>query len=886
MRLGFSCTAWFGLCALLLACSPDPGGVELNYLRSPSLFRADTTVSDHPFCGQANPVGSADACKQEHKYKLTWERPEDTVNFQGYRIYLDTVPDDKKWNDVQKHPELAAVIISRSPVHDSLVFVFTSARKSAPDTLLKGQERLVALDSNHRAELSTGKLVFALVPVYSGGGAAGQPQYAYFVTTDRQAPDVFRPDFRPLPHGVRIAWERPTDRVSFFDPSLDTGVIAGYRLELGLDGRKTSDRRNSFKPKLKYYSMGGADSTPSVIDSAFVTESGLPMMLYKLPDGHRSAKHTHPDATDSMYVEIEGMFPQDSLTVQLWAIDSVGNSNDSAMSQISLRTTDTTQPSTPKLTFDSLSRNGFTIVWTASRDTVAGADGHLTEADQPNANIMDYRLTRTMIRAAGEKTTSLDLMDTTVQDSLFPTHPVFRIPVRFLPPGATYHMTLYAEDSSGYPSRVDTMNVTTLKVAFSDSDSVLTCPPGFIPMPRGNFTLGDVNGSADEKPAKLAAMAPYCIEPYEHRDSTGQRFVSNVTYEQAEAICEAMSPADSSKLCSEAEWERACEGPAPGASALVHGIQSEGNDPSILQASCNQATNDSAMALNFSLRNPVCLTTEGVYDMAGNLTEWVRDTYAPSIYGNLPGDTLRLDHATVFADSGEKPPHSLRGGNYLKPGRTQLSTVQSLARCSNRDFPEQVRPVYRPECRSDTRPKLVVIYGPGLDGHRCFEAPDGFLAPDVSDLVPAPRGDSAILAFHRGVANPDTFRFRPDSTTRGKKPLSAQLTTKALAAVTFERRLPISAKDSAYGDTLDATEFLDTTQAGLAKIFQREASNSEWTVHQEDGKYAIKYFYAYTLTGTKPALPYYSSRAIGFRCCSLAAKAPPPPPTDSVATLR
>jgi hypothetical protein len=91
----------------------------------------------------------------------------------------------------------------------------------------------------------------------------------------------------------------------------------------------------------------------------------------------------------------------------------------------------------------------------------------------------------------------------------------------------------------------------------------------------------------------------------------------------------------------------------------------------------------------------------------------------------------------------------------------------------------------------------------------------------------------------------------------------------------------MSGKINSYPDTLDATEFRDTTQAGLAKIFQREASNPDWTVHKENGAYAIKYLYAYTQLGSKPALPYYSSRAIGFRCCSLAMKAAAP--ADSVA---
>jgi hypothetical protein len=881
MRTFVSGLLGLALGALLAACTSEPTGTNFDYLRSPSLFAADTTLTDHPLCDSANPIGAADACRKVSKYMLTWQRPEDTVNFQGYRIYLDTAPENKQWSTVRDHPEWASVIVNRHPLKDTLVFVFTDAHKTSPDTVGPGRDRILALDSNGRAELGTGRLMFALVPVYTGTRAAGQPQYAYFITSDKQPPDVFNPDYRPLPHGIRIAWERPTDRVSFFNPAMDTGIITRYVLKVGLNGRETPARLQGFNPKLVYYRVGGADSTASVQKVLTrKTGEGQPnMAVYQLPDAHRSAKHTHPDATDSMYVEIGGMFPQDSLIVQLSAVDSAGNCDSLAMPEISLRTTDTTQPSMPKLSIDSLSRNGFTIVWTASRDSVAGPDGRLTEAASPNANIMDYRLRRTLVRAAGEKSTSLDQIDTLVQDSLFPTRDRFRIPVRFLPPGATYHLALYAEDSSGYPSRIDTFNVTTPKVSFAGADSALACPPGFIPIPRGRFVLGDANSTSDdEKPARLAVMAPYCIEPYEHRDSSGQRFVSAVTYDQAEAICEAMNPAFGTKLCSEAEWERACEG--PDTVALLHGIQSEDKDPSILQSSCNQATNDSAMAMSFALRNSVCLTTEGVYDMAGNLSEWVRDTYRPDAYARLPaGDTLRLDHAFVLDSLGDSLPHSIRGGNYLKPANAQLAMVQALARCSNRDFPEQVRPVYREDCRSEDKPMLVVIYGPGLNGHRCYAVPDSLLGPDITDLVPAPKDSGSILAFRRGDPHPIPFKFTPDSTLKGLKPQSARFTTKALAVIDIDRVLPLSGPKNTYPDTLDASEFRDTTQAGLEPIFRREVANPAWTVRKTDGKYAVKYLYAYTLTGSKPALPYYASRAIGFRCCSLAVKAP----SDSIA---
>jgi formylglycine-generating enzyme required for sulfatase activity len=628
-----------------------------------------------------------------------------------------------------------------------------------------------------------------------------------------------------------------------------------------------------------------------VRDSSLLKNNLPDGVRFFLPDGHRSAKHVKPDATDSMYLEIEGLLPQDTLNFKLWAIDSAGNSNDTSAENNNFRTTDLTQPSKPHLSSDSLQRNGFRVVWKASRDSVPGPEGSLGEASAANANIMEYHLTRVLVRAPGERATSLDRVDTLIQDSLFAVKDTFRVAMRYLPPGATFRLSLFAVDSSGYPSQVDTLSVTTAKVVFADSDSALVCPPGFVPMPRGTFTLGSAPGSAgadpDEQHAKAVDMAPYCIEAYEHRDSTGQRFVSNVTYEQAEAICRSIGSKDyDTRLCSEAEWERACEGPFAGVGALVHGIQSEGTDPSILQTSCNQATNDSAMAMSYALRNPVCLTTEGIYDMAGNLSEWVRDTYDSLAYDSLPKENpLKMNHKSVLADHGDSSLHSLRGGNFIKPPSAQTAVVQNRARCSNRDYPAQIRPVFRKECK-DSVPRLVVIYGTGINDHRCYPVDKKYLA--ATGLAPAQKADSIIFGFRPGVGQPDTIPFARDSIFKGRKPTSASFTTPALAVVTFERVQSMSDTGAvnAYPDTLDATELRDTTQAGLEKVFRREAANPGWRVRKENGRYAIKYLYAYTILGSKPARPYYSSRAIGFRCCSLAVKPAVAPPTDTVLVTR
>ncbi len=353
-----------------------------------------------------------------------------------------------------------------------------------------------------------------------------------------------------------------------------------------------------------------------------------------------------------------------------------------------------------------------------------------------------------------------------------------------------------------------------------------------------------------------------------------------MTHEQAVEICAGIDSDFSTQLCSEAEWERACEG--SDSIALPHGIQSEGGNPNILQASCNQGTNDSAMAMSLEFRNPVCLTTEGVYDMAGNLSEWVRDPYVSKAYLQRK-DTL--DHFFTFKDTSGEPYSrpGIRGGNYLKTGFPQLSLTQNLARCSNRDYAAQVRPIYREECRDSTTRKIAVIYGSGLAGHRCFAIDTGLIKnPDaVTEIKPdlADTSGTTLLAFLAGVKDPVHLSITPDTALKNLKPLRAVLTTRSLAAVTF-----VSSKTAIeHPDTLDALEMKDTSQAALERIFKREAPSPEWSVKKVDGKFAIKFLYAYTTQGTRPAKPFYSNRVIGFRCCSVAKAKAPPVDTTTVA---
>src|SRR4051812_19679147 len=140
--------AWFWIClgALLFACSPTPDRTNFNYLRSPSFFRADTTVTDHPFCLEPSRFPDEAACRASKKYQLTWSRPEDTVNLIGYRVYLDTIdiagPAGKPWSYIRDHAELASVIVLSQAAKETLVFAFKGTGTLDQDTLRHGIDKV------------------------------------------------------------------------------------------------------------------------------------------------------------------------------------------------------------------------------------------------------------------------------------------------------------------------------------------------------------------------------------------------------------------------------------------------------------------------------------------------------------------------------------------------------------------------------------------------------------------------------------------------------------------------------------------------------------------------------------------------------------------------
>lgn len=137
-----------------------------------------------------------------------------------------------------------------------------------------------------------------------------------------------------------------------------------------------------------------------------------------------------------------------------------------------------------------------------------------------------------------------------------------------------------------------------------DSDEANASPPGVTRCPDDMVTVPG------------ATMEPSCIEAAEY---PGLREIPRtlVTLAEAEAACAERGR----RLCGRAEWSRACGG-ASGQRAFPYGQQHQ-------QDRCVEASAGGVpQNLSRSAARDGCVTPEGVYDLAGNVAEWVHEGVA------------------------------------------------------------------------------------------------------------------------------------------------------------------------------------------------------------------------------------------------------------------
>jgi formylglycine-generating enzyme required for sulfatase activity len=174
----------------------------------------------------------------------------------------------------------------------------------------------------------------------------------------------------------------------------------------------------------------------------------------------------------------------------------------------------------------------------------------------------------------------------------------------------------------------------------------------WVTIPAGEFQMGSDNGNANEKPVHIVYLDKYQIGKYEITNRqyaqcvkagtcSGKSVfaedrmlhpVANVTWDDAYTYCEWAG----GRLPTEAEWEKAASWDEKN---KTKNIYPWGNTIDCSYA--NTYSNDNGLTSCVKDTTPVGSyesgkSQYGIYDMAGNVWEWVNDWYSDSYYASSP----------------------------------------------------------------------------------------------------------------------------------------------------------------------------------------------------------------------------------------------------------
>jgi len=212
-----------------------------------------------------------------------------------------------------------------------------------------------------------------------------------------------------------------------------------------------------------------------------------------------------------------------------------------------------------------------------------------------------------------------------------------------------------ASHPSAVASFAPTKAVTLTSVPSSSPKAAAAQSASILLVPAGNFIMGSYNGNADEQPVHIVYLDAFYIDKYEVTNALykscvdanacafpkfdnsnlrptyygdpryDQYPVIGVTWDMAKAYCEWRK----ASLPTEAEWEKAARGPDGrmypwgNSSDQSRANYNNNGDP-------NYAGDTSAVDAY-----PSGVSPYGVFDMAGNVWEWVADIYDASYYASL-----------------------------------------------------------------------------------------------------------------------------------------------------------------------------------------------------------------------------------------------------------
>ena len=188
------------------------------------------------------------------------------------------------------------------------------------------------------------------------------------------------------------------------------------------------------------------------------------------------------------------------------------------------------------------------------------------------------------------------------------------------------------------------------KQGYEKTVSAQSQEPSMVLVPAGEFTMGNLTGDSDERPAHRVYLDAFYIDRYEvtvgqyaaflqeagnhtpsdwktmNQPAHQKRPVANVDWADAAAYCKWAGK----RLPTEAEWEKA----ARGTDGRLYPWGNEAPTPLHANYGKTGLNNHGASVPVGSLEEGK--SPYGLYDMAGNVWEWVSDWYDHDYYKNSP----------------------------------------------------------------------------------------------------------------------------------------------------------------------------------------------------------------------------------------------------------